>query len=350
MNSNIVTTHERPGVYSAYEASTVVTANPRNGRAAIAAVSTGGTPNELVTIHTYADAAAAFGKEDALTKLVHILLANGAAQVLAVPVTQEGGYDDAFALLAQQEAIKVITCDSQELAVHQALQASVEEASKLKKERIAVVCGGRDDSVSQLETHAQTLNSERMVLVAPAAGEPEETPGQLAAAVAGALCAEADPALPLGGAVLHGISSLATCYTETELDTLLRAGVTPAEMVGGTCSVVRGVTTRTKTGETPDNTWRDLTTILVVDDVIPSVRSALQARFARSKNTQQVRSAIRSQVILELERKRAAEIITGYGEVTTQAREEDPTVCEVGFSFTVAHGLNQIWLRAQITI
>lgn len=101
MNSNIVTTHERPGVYSSYEASTVVTANPRNGRAAIAAVSTGGTPNELVTIHTYADAAAAFGKEDALTKLVHILLANGAAQVLAVPVTQEGGYDDAFALLAQ---------------------------------------------------------------------------------------------------------------------------------------------------------------------------------------------------------------------------------------------------------
>lgn len=84
--------------------------------------------------------------------------------------------------------------------------------------------------------------------------------------------------------------------------------------------------------------------------MIPSVRSVLQARFARSKNTQQVRSAIRSQVILELERKRAAEIITGYGEVTAQAREEDPTVCEVGFSFTVAHGLNQIWLRAQITI
>ena len=29
---------------------------------------------------------------------------------------------------------------------------------------------------------------------------------------------------------------------------------------------------------------------------------------------------------------------------------DNPTVCLVTFSFTAAHGLNQIWLSAQITV
>lgn len=122
------------------------------------------------------------------------------------------------------------------------------------------------------------------------------------------------------------------------------------ELAGGVCSVVCGVTTRTTTGGVSDSTWRELTTILVVDDVIPGVRNALRAKFPRAKNTAQTRGAVRSQVILELERKLASEIITGYGEVTVQPLEEAPTVCLVTFSFTVAHGLNQIWLSAQITV
>ena len=53
---------------------------------------------------------------------------------------------------------------------------------------------------------------------------------------------------------------------------------------------------------------------------------------------------------LELENKKAREIITGYDGVTVTALPENPTVCLVEFAFTVAHGLNQIWLTASITI
>ena len=143
---------------------------------------------------------------------------------------------------------------------------------------------------------------------------------------------------------------MATRYSESEVDTLLQGGVTPVELVGGVCSVIRGVTTRTKTGEAADATWRELTTIRIVDDVIPTVRDALRARFRRAKNTEQSRGAIRSQVVLELENKLAREIITGYGEVSVEADADNPTVCLVDFSFTVAHGLNQIWLSAHITV
>ena len=108
-------------------------------------------------------------------------------------------------------------------------------------------------------------------------------------------------------------------YGEKDLDRLILGGVTPVEQVGGTVSVVRGVTTRTATGAAADPTWRDLATIRVVDDVIPSLRQALAAKFRRAKNTPQSRGAIRAQVVLELEQKLSREIITGYEDVAVSA-------------------------------
>ncbi len=202
--------------------------------------------------------------------------------------------------------------------------------------------------MSQLVTRAQALNEARVVLVAP--GEAEGGAATVAAAVAGAIAGERDPAVPLGGAELKGIGGLTGRYNDSEIDLLVRGGVTPLESVAGTVSVVRGVTTQTKRGSNPDATWRELTTILIVDDVIPSIRNSLRAKFPRAKNTAQSRGAIRSQVILELENKMAREIITGYENVTVAPKEDNPTVCLVDFSFTVAHGLNQIWLTAHITV
>ena len=347
---NAVTVHARPGVYSAYEVSSVLRSGSRSGVAALAAVSTGGKAGEVSSLTSYSQAVEAFGQGDGMTLLAGLLLANGAARVLAVPVEEGGSYDQAFALLAAQEGVKVMVCDSEDLAVQQALREVVEEASGNRRERIAVVPGGAGETVTQLLQRAKGLNSERVVLTAPAAQDDPLGAAQAAAAVAGAICGQSDPAIPLGGAELRGITGLETRYPEGDLDLLIQGGVTPVEMTAGSAWVVRGVTTRTQTGDVSDATWRELTTILVVDDVIPAIRQSLQARFRRTKNTQQVRSAIRSQVILELEHKKGAEIITDYGEVEVGSLEEDPSVCLVTFGFQVAHGLNQIWLSAQITV
>ena len=121
-------------------------------------------------------------------------------------------------------------------------------------------------------------------------------------------------------------------------------------MLAGSYYVVRGVTTRTTTGGAADATWKELTTILVVDEVIPGLRNALRAKFSRVKNTAQTRGAIRSQTVMELEKRVSREIIDGYEDVTVSALEDDPTVCLVEFAFTVAHGLNQVWLSAHITV
>ena len=347
--------HERPGVYSSYDASAVV----RGGRSVrvigVAAKSTAGTANVPVTLTSYEAGVSAFG-EDAegspgMSTILSLLFQNSAATVVAVAV-DEADYASAFAALETVESVQVVVCDSADQTVQQKLRTSVENASALRRERIAVV-GMSEATTTELTARASALNSERMVLVGPdvvTSGGDSLSGVFAAAAVAGAAAASGDPAIPLNGAALRGLGGVSQLYSDNDIDLLVRGGVTPLEAVGGVVSPVRGITTRTTTGGVQDATWRELTTILVVDNVIPSIRQSLRGRFSRSKNTAQTRGAIRSQVIVELENKLRAEIIDGYGEVAVSVYEDDPTVCLVEFSFAVAHGLNQIYLTAHITI
>ncbi|MCI9444405.1 MAG: phage tail sheath protein [Oscillospiraceae bacterium] len=352
MNSII---HERPGVYSSYDAS----ASLRGGRAARAigavAKSKSGTPNTPVTVTSYEMGLSVFGEDSAaspgMSTLLKLLFMGGASMVTAVAVDGED-YAGAFAALQGTENVQVVVCDSGELAVQQALRNSLERASTAHRERIAVV-GMNGASTSELTARAKELNSERMVLVGP---DGLDSAGKrlsgvfAAAAVAAAIAVTRDPAIPLNGSTLYGLGGVSEQYSDNDIDLLVRGGVTPLEAVGGVVSPVRGITTRTSTSGADDSTWRELTTILIVDDVIPSIRQSLRSRFSQAKNTVQTRGAIRSQVIVELESKLRAEIIDGYGDVSVSVCDDDPTVCLVEFSFSVAHGLNQIYLTAHITI
>jgi len=139
-------------------------------------------------------------------------------------------------------------------------------------------------------------------------------------------------------------------FNETSLDALICGGVTVLETVAGVTSVIRGITTRSLTSGAADATWRELTTIMIVDEVIPSLRTALRSRFARCKNNRTTRSAIRAQVVLELENRIRREVIESYDNLTVTAAENDPTLCLVEFGFTVTHGLSRIYLTAHITV
>lgn len=355
--SNLI--YERPGVYSSYDASSII--DTKGGATVgVAARSAGGTTGTISYFSSYDAALAVYGADGTgqnMMALIRLLFQNGAGQVAASPVSVGGtvpadtDYETVFGVMGSENGISVMICDSTDAAVHTHLKTAVSAASTLRRERIAVVGGAMGESISALTARAAALNSERVVLVGPAGTAAGLTCGiYLAAAAAGAIAGESDPAVPLGGAALDGITAVSAAYTDTEINTLVRGGVTPVECVGGVVSVVRGVTTRTMTAGVPDATWRELSTILIVDNVIPAIRNSLRAKFARAKNTAQQRGAIRSQVILELENRKAREIITDYGSVGVSVSASSPTVCQVEFSFAVAHGLNQIVLTAHITV
>ena len=342
-----MTAHERPGIYSSYDASSVVRRSRGSKVVGIAAKAENGTVGSVVTVTSYEGGKTVFGADSegiGMTGLLRLLYENGASEVKAVRVADSGtvsDYTEAFQALADCGSVRIAVTDSAAAAL-----------AILTASAISIV-GGSGETVSDMLEHAAALNHERMVLVGPDVldgGGTRQAAVLGAAALAGMLAAERDPALPVNGAALRGLGGTAASFTEGEIDSLVRGGVTPLESLGGVLSPVRGITTRTKTGDVSDATWRELSTILIVDDVIPGLRESLRAKFLRSKNTARNRGAIRSQVIVELERKAAAEIIEGYGEVAVSASEDDPTVCKVEFPFAVAHGLNQIYLTAHITV
>lgn len=137
--------------------------------------------------------------------------------------------------------------------------------------------GGSGEEASALVEHAAALNSERMVLVGPdVLDEAGETlPGAFAAAALAGVIAPIRSRCPLNGAEIRGLGGVSTDYGDNDIDLLVRGGVTPLESSGGVLSPVRGITTRTTTGDVTDTTWRELTTILIVGrPVPPSAHSA----------------------------------------------------------------------------
>lgn len=346
-------TNERPGVYSAVEVSSTLSSASSGKTVGIAAVSALGTKGVCTSVSSYGEAVSLYGADCSLTKLIKVLLLNGAAAIKAVPVAVAGtaataDYIAAFAVLMEKEDVTIMACDSRSTNVYSAMMSAIEGASENCKYRIGIVESG--GTVAEAATKALALNFERMVMVYPSTEDAGALIGAAAAALAGIVSSGSDPALPVNGAELAGVDSIVRIFSNEEITTLVQAGVTPIESVYRSPCVVRGVTTRTKTAGVSDSTWRELTTVLIIDDMIPTIRNALRVKFPRVKNTAQTRGAIRTQVIIELESKMKKEIIDAYSSVTAVADEADPTVCNVGFEFTVAHGLNRIILSARISV
>jgi len=347
-----VPTNERPGVYSSIEVSSSLTGSGSGRVVGVAAVSAAGAKGVCKRVASYAEAVSEFGSGCNLTELIRILFLNGAYAVEAIPAAVNAAavkadYEAAFAVLMNKESVKIMVCDSDSAEVHAALKAAIAGASENCKYRIGIVETG--GAVSDAAARAETLNCERLVMAYPAEEGSGARKGAVSAALAGAVASGGDPALPMNGAELRG-TEITKLFSDAEIATLVHAGVTPIECVGGGVSAVRGITTRTTTAGEQDLTWRELTTVLIIDDIIPSVRSALRVKFPRVKNTVQTRGAIRTQVIIELESKLKQEIIDDYGSVIVEADAEDPTICIVSFEFTVAHGLNRINLTAHISV
>lgn len=345
--------HERPGVYSDYTVSRVTASG--GGRKTVGMVGVSPAQAGLYTLTAYHDAVAAFGADSSLCRMVRHAIEAGAGKILAysIPEATETAYSDAISALLAEGEQGFYTVDSDLSSVQLRLKTAVEAASRNKAESLCVL-GMTAPTKQALLDRAAALNSPRAVLVGPdvlAEGQTEYCGGPFAAAaLCGLLSGQTDPALPLSGARLPGFAGVSDRFEETEIDALVRGGVTVLEAEGGQVTVLRAVTTKTTEGSAPDDTFREVNTMLVLDDVIPGIRQALAARFARAKNNAVTRSAIRNLVIVELEGRLSREIIDSYDGVTVEASSTDATTCLVSFGFTVTHGLNHIYLTAHISV
>lgn len=340
-----MSTNERPGVYTSYEVSGSVYGGISGSAVGLAANADEGEAGTVVTLTGYTQAQEAFGGGN-LVKLAEILFRNGAPVVYAVKVA-DSDYTSAYTALMEIGDIKFMVCDSREGSAHAKLKNAIDGGDERGKYRIGIV-EYQQDLASDLAGRAAILNSERIMVVSHY--EADGIPGSVAAAVCGAAASGDDPALPLNGAELKGLGDIGANFSDADITLLITGGVTPIETVSGTKTIVRGVSSRTTTGGVADATWREINTVMILDEVIPAIRDGLKLKFSRAKNTAQTRGAIRTQVLVALEEYLSREIIDSYGEINVSQSADDPTVCIVSFDFTVAHGLNKIELRAHITV
>ena len=128
-----VTKHERPGVYSSYDASSLTAATAGGGNVAVVARVEKTGLEQYYQWTSFSRAAADVG-DCLLSRMAQAAIRNGAGVVYGIPAGED--YDEAFAVMASLEDVNVAVCDSTALSVQQALKAAVHECAAARRERI----------------------------------------------------------------------------------------------------------------------------------------------------------------------------------------------------------------------
>ncbi|MDO4731754.1 MAG: phage tail sheath subtilisin-like domain-containing protein [Clostridia bacterium] len=304
-------------------------------------------------IQKLSDAQNNFGADSNITAMCQTALLNGAYKINVVICSNSQAtsqdYEQAFKVLEDIEEVKIVLCDSYDLEVLQLMKESVLAASEQKKERISVAACPKED----VEQAAQELNCERVVIVCQNAFDEQGNDlgiGLTACAIAGKIANNGNPSNSFNASKLYGIYKIGANYSEDEIESLLSQGITVLETTGGNIEIIRLVTTRTKTDNQNDRTFHELNTVLVIDDVIPSIRNRLAPLIGTVKNNSKSLNAIATQVTVELENKKKAELIDSYSQPNVYLSEQDRSVCIVDVEFTVSRGINRIIVSAIINI
>lgn len=343
---------QRPGIYSDYQTSGVLYSKKMEKSIAIIAKSKA-EPNTVYSLQKLVDAKTVFGEESTMYALYKAVLENGAGSIVAVSVGEDtsSAYEAAFRLIAETDGIGVVVCDSTDLAIQQLLAQSIVDASRNKRERIGILAA--DGHESDLAAWANKFNSERILLVAqrPINSQGEELSGCiLSAAMAAIISQYTDPSQSFNGAGFENISKLSKDLSEDEVDEYITNGIIPFEVVAGRVEVIRAVTSRTTTDGLMDKTFKELNTILIIDEIIKAVRETLRENISTAKNNATTRSAISSQVTVKLQEFLEANVIESYAVPNVYKSSDDATVCIVELDFTIAQGINQIHITANINV
>nr|DAQ15921.1 MAG TPA: secretion system protein [Caudoviricetes sp.] len=279
-----------------------------------------------------------------------ILLDSGVSGVYVVPLTIDGTqateelYEPAIQKLCEIKRSGVILCDSGSQQVLEKLVEQVQLASQNERERLAVGAVAK----TQAETLAKALNCERLVLCCQLGSDGEQESEMLTAAALAAMLVGSEPMDNLHGKqldCLHSVESL----SEQQVETLLGSGVTVMEELDGVVSCIRCVTSRTSTAGEEDRTFASVNVVMMIDDIIRSVRERL-AGLLKGSTILFSQDSVASQAAVVLDEKQQEGMITSYEPPVVYVEPDDPAVCVVELEFYLASVFSQIYLTAHISI
>ena len=191
------------------------------------------------------------------------------------------------------------------------LRSHLESVSGAMEQRPGVGVFGATGALSAATTLAGELNADRM-LGAYVRGS-RSLPCEVAAAMAGIMAFEEDPARPLNTLELKGIHApvIKDRLSRTEQEVCLNNGVTPLEVgPGGRVQVVRAISTYTQDAQGVDDvSLLDITTIRTLDYVRRACRERISLRFPREKLSEKTPPKVRSELLDVLYKLEELEIV-----------------------------------------
>jgi hypothetical protein len=335
----LIINNQRPGVYSRYDITSAATAPLSLKYAAVAAKGVGGEAGALYGFGSYGEACGVFAPDTAGTfmrEILRVLFEGGTSRVLVCPVG--ASYAEALAVLETADNIGAVITDATAQEDILALRAHVLACSQERKERIGF-CGMAD--LDTAIAVANAANCERVALCHPSA--------VCAAALAARLLSSGDPAINLNGAAFPQLAP-PDALPEATIQTLLAAGVTVFESVGGETECIRALTTRMSSNGAPDRSLSGLNTIRIIDDVIGATRATLKARLGGGRIGGSPLESIRAQAAVVLAEKKAEGLLESFAAPRCYPAPEDPAICVVEMGFKVAHVVSQIVVTAHIEV
>ena len=235
---------------------------------------------------------------------------------------------------------------STDATVHALFQTHVETYSTQKRERTAIVGAAATDPIGDVDTEnslvyrAYTMNSDRMVLVAP--GTDQESGAYTAAKVLG-LAAGNDVATPMTYKTITA-TSIAVKYTESEKDTLVKYGVCTIEEVPQGRRIVRGITTVQDPSEFVEDTFKEYSTLRIKDYITDNVRTILETTYIGKKGVTGVESQMQSTTTSVLSTLKESQIIQGYQNIVVTKDANDAKVFYVTYQVAPVSPINWIFV------
>lgn len=328
-----IPTSMRPGVFTQVDVYGGGAAASSSGIAVVAQGGPGDTPGAVVKLAGAITTELTGGT--VLFALTNALLGAGVRPVYAVPAG--GDYSAAFAT-CEALPVTAVVCDenAQNLADH------VAHCGETAKERIGFI--GISDAALACET-AAALNHPHVVITCDGG-----TKAGLAAAGLAALASRKEAMQSFSSAEIPFEEPFDGTLTQAQVEELLGAGVTPFEDSYGQVQCIRAVTTKTQTNGILDRTFSDLSTVLAVQDVITSIRSAVKLRLRGLRNNPITRESIASQIVVELQAKRSLGIIDSFDPPRVEPHPQDAGICVATIAVRVAPEIQQIVISAQFVV
>lgn len=324
---------------------------------------------EIFDITGTTDAVAKFGPESMASKIVRIMITNGADFIKGIVVPPSGAetpyatisdaYSAAFSATLIDNTIRFVIVDTLDDTVLTALKTHLDAAESEDLQRYSITGVADSAQNTALVAAATAINNKRVFVVGP---NPVDSVGTqvsgiiTAAAVAASVNNDItkDPALPMNGVTLAGFYGMTRTLLKADKTVLVNGGVVPIINGGGNVpTIYRMVTSRTKDAQdATEIIWQEGSTVFIADNVLDSVETILRANYQRTKNVARILGSIKTDVINTLQRLNDLEIIQNFNKSTVSVvRDPDDLYgALVNYEFQVVTPLYTITIEQHMKL